>query len=215
MPPATPRAERREAARRLLEAFDPVSLSRWAATDPLAWPTLQSLLFDPEPLLRWRAVEAAGQVAAAHARRDLEPARELVRRVLWLMNDESGGVLWVGPQVLGAALANVPALRTELLEVLASFLEEEPFRSGTRWGLWRVALGSPDAVAAAAAAALARTLSDPDPDVRGHGALALATAAGPASAAEVRGDEARFVLFDPRTGALRSVTVGEAAAGAA
>src|SRR5574341_1358439 len=75
-------------------------------------------------VMRISAVEALGRAAAARARRDPGPGRELLRRVLWLMNDESGGLLWHGPQVLGAVLAGVPALCGEFLEVLASFLEE-------------------------------------------------------------------------------------------
>jgi hypothetical protein len=136
----------------------------------------------------------------------------MIRRTLWLMNDESGGVLWLGPQVMGSVLAHVPGLHGEFLPVLASFLEEEPFRAGARWGLWRVALASPVAVSAAAAALL-RSLRDRDPEVRGLAALALAAVAGPGAASAVRGDGAGFELFDPRTGALRRVTVGEAASG--
>ncbi len=186
-------------------------MARWAAGEPNAWATLQPLLFDAEPLVRWRTVEAVGVVAAVRAATDLEPVREIVRRALWLMNDESGGVLWVGPEVMGAVLASVPAARPEFLAVLASFLEEEPFRVGTRWALWRVALASPSEVAAAAARALAGSLSDPDPAVRGHAALALRTAAGSEATAALAGDPAAFVVFDPRTGMLRATTVGEAA----
>ena len=206
------RKDRRGAARRLLEAFVPAELERWAADDAQAWPVLQSLLFDPEPLVRWRAAETAGRVAAARARRDPEAARDLVRRTLWLMNDESGGILWLGPHVLGSMLAHVPALQAEFLPVLASFLEEEPFRAGARWGLWRVALASPVAVAALAAS-LGPSLRDRDPEVRGLAALALATAAGPGPASAAPDDGAAFELFDPRTGALRRVTVREAAGG--
>jgi HEAT repeat protein len=206
------RGQRREAARRLLESFEPAALERWAATDAQAWPILQSLLFDPEPLVRWRAAETAGRVAGERARRDPEGARDMIRRTLWLMNDESGGVLWLGPQVVGSVLAHVPGLQGEFLPVLASFLEEEPFRAGARWGLWRVALASPAAVSAATAE-LAPSLRDPDPEVRGLAALALVAAAGPGSASAARGDGVGFELFDPRTGALRRVTVGEAAGG--
>jgi hypothetical protein len=137
--------------------------------------------------------------------------REIVRRALWLMNDESGGVLWAGPELIGAVLANVPAARAEYLDVLASFLEEEPFRAGTRWALWRVALAGPAEVAAAAGGALAASLSDPDPEVRGHAALALAVAVGPGAAAAVARDPAPFEVFDPRVGSVRATTVGEAA----
>jgi HEAT repeat protein len=210
----TGRRERRDAARRLVEAFDLDGIERWAAGEPLAWVTLQSLLFDEDELVRWRAVEAVGRVAAVRAREDVARVREMLQRTLWLMNDESGGLLWLGPQVFGAVLANVPALCGEFLEVLASFLEEDPFRRGTRWALWRVALTRPAAVAAAAADALAASLHDADPDVRGHAALALAAASGPAATGVLGGDRAALTVFDPRTGTLRRATVREAASGA-
>lgn len=215
----TSRRERRDAARRLVAAFDLDGVERWAAADSRAWVTLQPLLFDDDELVRWRAVEALGRVAAVRAREDVDRVRDVLQRTLWLMNDESGGVLWLGPQVLGAVLANVPALCDEMLAILASFLEEDPFRAGTRWGLWRVALANPGAVAAvdpASARSLVRSLRDPDPGVRGHAALALAAAQGPlaARARALRNDPAPFVVFDPRTGALRHETVERAAAGA-
>jgi hypothetical protein len=151
-----------------------------------------------------------GRVAAGMGREDPEPVRELVRRTLWLMNDESGGLLWNGPQVIGAVLAYVPALRGELASVLASFLEEEPFRVGTRWGLWRLSLAAPEAVRRMGAD-LAPSLADPDPAVRGHAALALRGAG--AAVPGLEGDRALFVLFDPRSGELRETTVSRAAAG--
>jgi len=202
---------RREAARRLLDAFDLAAVERWALSEPQAARLLQASLFDADALVRWRAVEAMGRVAAVRARQALEPVRELVRRTLWLMNDESGGLLWNGPEVLGAVLASVPPLCDELFEVLASFLEEDPFRAGTRWALWRVASARPELVATAAAR-LSPSLADADPAVRGHAALALSAACGPAAASAVTRDPAPLVVFDYRTGVLRSTTVGEAAA---
>lgn len=186
------------------------ALARWAAAEPQAMRVLQQLLFDEDELVCWRAVEGLGRAAAVAAQGDLEPVRELVRRALWLMNDESGGLSWYAPQVIGAVLANVPALCGELGGILASFLEEEPFRAGTRWGLWRLA-GTSAEVVRAASAELAASLSDPDPSVRGHAALAL-RAAGVAvpGLAEDRGS---FALFDPRTGELRVTTVADAARG--
>ena len=199
--------------RRLLEAFEPGAVDGWAAAEPGAWAALQRFLFDADDLLRWRAVEAGGRVAAARARVEVEAARDMVRRALWLMNDESGGVLWVGPEVIGAVLAHVPALDAEFLDVLASFLEEEPFRAGTRWALWRVALERPAAVAAAAGDALAASLGDPDPAVRGHAALALASARGAGATSSLARDPAPLRVFDPRTGRFRATTVGGAASG--
>jgi HEAT repeat protein len=206
------RAERKEATRRLLQRFDRAELERWAAAEPHAGEALQRLLYDPEPLLRWRAVEALGRVAAVRARADVEAVRESFRRTLWLMNDESGGLLWQGPEVLGAMLAEVPALGDELCAVLASFLEEEPFRVGTRWALWRIAAARPGPLAAAAEA-LVPSLADPDPAVRGHAALALCASRGPSAAARLAHDAAPLVVFDHRTGALRETKVREVARG--
>ncbi|HEY7724533.1 MAG TPA: hypothetical protein VH880_04315 [Anaeromyxobacteraceae bacterium] len=210
MPSASARAGRKEAARRLLAEYDPDALTRWAAAEPGAARLLQQLLFDDDEIIRWRAVEALGRVAAVLARRGLEPVRELARRTLWLMNDESGGLLWYGPQVLGAVLAGVPALCRELGPVLAGFLEEEPFRAGTRWALWRLAEVSPDVVRGAAAE-LVPSLADPDPAVRVHAALAL-RAAG-AEVPDLARDQTPVSVFDHRTGQLRATTVADAARG--
>ena len=201
--------EGREAtARDLLARFDLDGVDRWAEGEPQAARTLQRLTFDADELVAWRAVEALGRAGAILAREGTEPARELVRRTLWLMNDESGGVLWKGPQITGAVLAHVPGLCRELGSVLASFLEEEPFRAGTRWGLWRVSGVAPDVVRDAAGE-LRASLADPDPAVRGLAALALAGADLPVP--ELARDRAAFALFDFATGVLQETSVAEAA----
>jgi hypothetical protein len=146
---------------------------------------LQRKLYDADELVAWRAVEEIGRAASGLP---LEAAREFLRRTLWLMNDESGGVLWNGPQVIGAVLAHVPSLCAEFGPILASFLEEEPFRAGTRWALWRVSSIAPELVRDAGL-----SLDDPDPLLRGLAALALG--------APVTAD---FVTFDFATGELRT-----------
>jgi hypothetical protein len=206
--PISSRARRRDAARELLARFDLDAVERWAAGEPQAARILQGLLFDDDALLAWRAVEGLGRAAAVLARGGEEPARELARRTLWLMNDESGGVLWRGAEVLGAVLANVPGLCRDLGAVLASFLEEEPFRAGARWGLWRIAAVAP-AVVRDAAPELGASLADADPAVRGLAALALRAAGAPVP--DLAADRATFALFEFRTGELREVSVADAA----
>ena len=201
--------ESRAEVARLVASFDLDAVARWAAGERRAVATLQRLLFDDDERLRGRAIEALGVAVEVLARDDLERAREVVRRTLWLMNDESGGLLWSGPQVIGAILARVPALCPEFGEILASFLEEEPFRTGTRWALWRISRASPGTVLGAADA-LRASLDDPDPGVRGHAAMAL-RAAG-AELPDLAGDAGEFTLFDHRTGELRRTSVAEAAA---
>jgi hypothetical protein len=202
--------DRRDQALRLLADFDRGALTRWAEQEPLAVTVLQRLCFDGDELTRWRAVEALGLTAAVLARRGPEPVKEYLRRILWLMNDESGGLLWTGPEVMGAILANVPGERAEFGPIVASFLEEEPFRVGIRWALWRFADLAPEVVREAAPE-LERSFVDPDPVVRGLAALALRAAGAPVS--DRSADLAPFAFFDHRTGTLRRATVAAAAAG--
>jgi hypothetical protein len=205
--PSSSREVRAE-ARRLLEAYDLEAVARWAADEPRAMPALQRLLADADDRLRGRAAEAMGAAAEALARTRPERVRELVRGFLWNMNDESGGLLWGAPQAIGAILARVPDLRAEFGPILASFLDEDPFRVGTRWALWRLAESSPETVRRAAPE-LGASLRDADPAVRGHAALALRAARAPVP--DLASDGAPFAVFDPRTGELRATTVAEVA----
>jgi HEAT repeat protein len=202
--------ERQARARELLAAFDLDAFGEWAAREVGVRQALRSLVFDPDEVVRWRAIEALGRAARAQAGRDLEAVREQLRRTLWLMNDESGGLLWCGPQLMATTLANVPALAPEYVALLAGFLEEEPFRVGTRWAVWRLATVA-DPEVARLASDLVPSLTDPAAAVRGHAALAL-RALQPdvtlAALAPLASDEAVFSVFDHRVGRLRSVTVG-------
>ncbi len=211
-PSTKARADRKETARKLLEVFDQEAIRGWALSEPQAVNVLQRLLFDERPVVRWRAVEALGAVSEPAAGGGVERARELVRRALWLMNDESGGVLWQGAEVVGAVLAHVPPLCGEFVPVLASFLEEEPFRAGARWGLWRVACVRPAKVAEQAPV-LEPSLGDPDPAIRGHAALALSASGAHGALGGVAADVDAFHLFDFRRGEIVTLTVSEASRG--
>ena len=124
------------------------------------------LLFDRDEALRWRAATATGRVAAVLAEGDLEAVRELIRRVMWWMNDESGALLWSGPQVMAEVMVHVPAMRAEYGHILPHYLNEEPFEQGASWALWRLSAVDPDAARAAEPWLLA-ALDHGDPGRRG------------------------------------------------
>jgi HEAT repeat protein len=205
----SPRGSRAEALR-LLAGYDLGAVARWAAREARAVPALQRVLSDADERLRSRAAEALGAAAEAVGRSAPDRVPDLVRRVLWHMSDESGGILWSAPEAVGAILARVPALCPEFGPILASFVDEEPFRVGTRWALWRLARTSPETVRLAAGG-LRASLADEDAGVRGHAALALGAVG--AALPELDGDVATLAVFDPRTGERRTVTVAEAASG--
>lgn len=134
--------------------------------------TLSSLLYDHDALIRWRAIEALGKVSKIIFEDDPEKVRRQIRRILWLMNDESGGLCRNGPETIGEIIYNNPELIEEYGPVLISFLNEEPFEAGTRWAMARIANIDPS-IFSDSISILERSLDDPDPAVRGFSLKAL------------------------------------------
>ena len=168
-----------------------------------------SLTFDSEELIRWRAVEAVGPVAAGQAQVDLDRVRETLRRLLWLMNDESGGIAWLSPEMIGEVLRHVPALIDEYAAMLPSFLREEPFGRGTHLAIWRVAGVRPD-VFRDSVGELAKSLPDKDPAIRAYAAAAILLI-DPSQADQIKlklnQDDAGFVRYDFESGQMKQFTV--------
>jgi HEAT repeat protein len=199
------------AARAILLKRDRARLENWArsATNPLR--VLSSLTYEENELLRWRAVEAAGWVASSLAETGLDKLRDAVRRLLWLMNDESGGVGWHAPELIGEILCNVPVLIPEFAELLPSFLREEPFKAGTHFALDRIASIAPASVAGCADL-LAPSLNDPDPMIRALAARVLVFVS-PANISfelnRLRTDVQEFRIYDFNRGELIETSVGQ------
>jgi hypothetical protein len=87
------------------------------------------------------------------AGRDMEGARVVMRRLMWSLNDESGGIGWGAPEVMGEAMARHEALADEYASILVSysheegnFLEYEVLQRGLLWGLIRLARARPHLV---------------------------------------------------------------------
>ncbi len=62
-----------------------------------------------------------GRVAADLADRDMESARVVVRRLMWNLNDESGGIGWGSPEAMGEIMACHEGLAEEYSCILISF----------------------------------------------------------------------------------------------
>lgn len=106
--------------------------------------TLLSLTYEPDDLIRWRAIEAIGILAGELAGKDLERIRELIRRQFWLMNDESGGLNRSAPEIIAEILVNVPPLSDEFSGFLVSYLNEEPFEISACRAIARIAEKKPE-----------------------------------------------------------------------
>lgn len=124
---------------------------------------LIGLFCDRQEEIRWRAVTSLGMVTDALAGENLEEARVVMRRLMWTLNDESGGIGWGAPEAMGEITAVNRLLAGEYHRILCSyvseegnFLEHEILQRGALWGLCRLAEADPEKVRPALA------------DVRGH-----------------------------------------------
>jgi hypothetical protein len=104
--------------------------------------------------LRWRAITATGMLVARLADGEMESARVIVRRLMWSLNDESGGIGWGAPEAMGEIMARHLGLAREYACILVSYLDEAgnylelpALQGGALWGVGRLAQVRPDLLA--------------------------------------------------------------------
>ncbi|WP_291323390.1 DVU0298 family protein [Desulfonatronospira sp.] len=116
---------------------------------------LYTALLNPKIRVKWHAVTAAGACVSSLADKDLEQARVVMRRFMWTLNDESGGIGWGSPECMGEIMARNMILAREYHRIFFSYLvqgdtgsdnylEHLPLRRGAFWGLARLAQGHPE-----------------------------------------------------------------------
>jgi hypothetical protein len=134
--------------------------------------TLLSLLMDHDELTKWRAVTGIGLVVSRLSDQDIEAARVIMRRLMWSLNDESGGIGWGAPEAMSEIMACSPRIADEYHSILISylneegnFLEYEALQKGLLWGVARLAAARPDLMRPAAIY-LDKYLESKDPSIR-------------------------------------------------
>ncbi|MCI5164551.1 MAG: HEAT repeat domain-containing protein [Candidatus Electrothrix sp. GM3_4] len=104
--------------------------------------------------IRWHAISAMGGAVARLAEQDTEEARVILRRMLWSLNDESGGIGWGAPESMAEIMCHHQGLADEYIHMLISymrpdgeeecqdgnFLEHEMLQQGLMWAVGRLAL---------------------------------------------------------------------------
>lgn len=175
---------------------------------------LFSLFHSTDEVLKWRAITAMGAVVSHLAERDLESARVVMRRLMWNLNDESGGIGWGSPEAMGEIMARSRQLADEYAHILMSYadengnyLEHEPLQRGVLWGLGRLAGERPDLVRRAEPSIIP-FLRSQDPTIRGLAAWVLSTLGMEESSpglTHLATDESEFQIFLDRRLVTRRV----------
>ena len=109
---------------------------------------LVRMAYDKDTLVGWRAIKAIGLSAKALIRTDYEFLRETIRKLLWSLSDESGGIGWAAPEILGEIVSADPGRFSDIIPLIAEVydIEEKVFRPGILYALGKIAEVSPDLV---------------------------------------------------------------------
>ncbi|MBC8176622.1 MAG: HEAT repeat domain-containing protein [Desulfobacteraceae bacterium] len=169
--------------------------------------SLFSFLYSTDEQIKWRAITAMGAAVARLADEDMEQARIIMRRLMWNLNDESGGIGWGSPEAMGEILACHELLANEYVSVLISYarkdgnyLELEMLQRGLLWGVARLSQVRPYLVQDAVSDFM-QYLQSIDPAVRGLAAwlMGLLEAGDAREALEaLTDDDARLSVYKDR-----------------
>ena len=133
---------------------------------------LVALTFDPDPQIGWRVVEAMGLAAGRIAQRDPEYVREHLRRLHWLLSEESGGICWRAPEAIAEIVRHRPRLFGDYIPIVVHLIlnlaeaDLDHFRAGTLWAIGRLAAVAGDHIPDVLSA-ITCALDDSDPQTRG------------------------------------------------
>jgi|YNPNPStandDraft_1061719.scaffolds.fasta_scaffold00482_23 HEAT repeat protein len=102
-------------------------------------------LCDPDPRVRWRAVEAVGALVCKLGKRDPEAAKDALRRLMWSINEESGSIGWGAPEAMAEVMARDRSLAQDFLPLYLSNVTGGSLgrmlpriREGFLWGILRL-----------------------------------------------------------------------------
>lgn len=129
---------------------------------------LISLAYDKTELICWRAIEAIGKAAGALKKKDPDFVRNIVQRLLWSLSEESGGIGWSAPDMLGEIVINAPDVFPDIPPIILSFNEEESFLPGVLRAMGRIAEAGINGLDRSLCRdIIIRSLNDKSPFVRG------------------------------------------------
>jgi AraC family transcriptional regulator of adaptative response/methylated-DNA-[protein]-cysteine methyltransferase len=200
--------------RKLLEQGDLEGIVEMAAAKRRVLGSLVSLTYDPDPQIGWRAVEALGAAARDVAHEDPDCVREHLRRLYWLISEESGGICWHAPAAMAEIVRQAPRTFADYIPIvvyLISYMAEEDldhFKADVLWAIGRLGSLASDHIPEVEPA-VTSALDDSDPQVRGAAVWCLARVGRATTLADrpdLLSDEGPVALYED--GSLQHTSVG-------
>ncbi len=86
---------------------------------------LFTALCSTEEFQKWNSVLSFGYILNRIAEEKIEDARVIMRRFLWSLNDESGGIGWGAPEAMAECMSCNDTLFKEYNHMLISYMRED------------------------------------------------------------------------------------------
>ncbi len=107
---------------------------------------LISLLCSCDSQIEQNVIKAIGIIVSGLAEDNIESARIIMRRLMWSLNDESGGIGWGAPEAMAEIMVRHKRLAEEYHKILISYakpgknyLENEALQESVRRGIKKLA----------------------------------------------------------------------------
>lgn len=172
---------------------------------------LMSFSYDKNDVITWKTIESIGLISKEISKQDAEFIRNTARRLLWSMTEESGGVSWSAPEMLGEIIRSNPKEFSDFIPIVWSKRNEDVFREGVIWAMGRIAESAPESVNFIYQE-LKQMIEDPNPVVRGYSIWVIGKIADAETVGEIekfKNDESPINFYRNRI--LSKITVGEIA----
>ena len=141
---------------------------------------LFSYFHNMDDLIKFRSIHAMGHLAERIEQKSPEKVRDILRRIMWNLNDESGGIGWGSAEAMGEILHHSPKMSQEFKSILFSyltpggtFIEHELLQRGVIWGIGTYLEAHPDELDINTEKLLMAHLNSPDAIKRAYAIRAL------------------------------------------
>lgn len=137
---------------------------------------LFSASYNPSKNIRWHAISSFGYLTKELTPSHLIKIRDLIRRCIWMLTEESGGIPWMAPAIIGEIIANSDEMAGKFSNILLSYVYEPEngpdnylgnlqLRKSAYWGIFRLTQIFPKYVLKNKAIIQQRLKREKDPEV--------------------------------------------------
>lgn len=170
---------------------------------------LLAFSYDKSDIITWYAIETIGLISKEISKNDPEFIRNTARRLLWSMTEESGGVSWSAPEMLGEIIRSNLKEFGDLIPIVWSNRNEDVFREGVIWAMGRIAESDPEQVKFIFGE-INQMIEDPNPTVKGYAIWVIGKISDTQIISKIekyKDDESRINFYRNRI--LSQISIGE------